>query len=394
MTADQQKEPLRVGVLGLGMAASVMVSAIADHPDMVVAAAADLDAGLRERFARDFPAPVFADAQSLLAFDGIDAVYIATPHQFHREHAVLAAARGLHVIVEKPMALTLADCDAMILAAETHGTALVIGHTHSFDEPVRVMRETMLSGGLGRLVMLSMWNYTDFLYRPRRPEELDSSLGGGILFNQLPHQVDIARLLAGQPVRSVRAMTGVLDRARPTEGHCMVFMEFEDGAGATLTYSGYDRFDSDELHGWVGATGRDKTPSHGRTRRTLKNLSGPDEEAQLRRQRYGYGSGAAFASGAPAHQPHFGIYVVSCENGDIRQSPDGLRVYSDEGVRDIVLAAEASRHAGRTQVLDELLAAVREGEEPPHGGRFARETLEVCLAVQRSARERREVLLR
>ena len=394
MAAELQKKPLRVGVLGLGMAASVMVSAIADHPDMVVAAAADLDAGLRERFSRDFSVPVFSDAQSLLAFDGIDAVYIATPHQFHREHAVLAAERGRHVIVEKPMALTLADCDAMIRTAEAHGTALVIGHTHSFDEPVRVMRQTMLSGGLGRLVMLSMWNYTDFLYRPRRPEELDTSLGGGILFNQLPHQVDIARLLAGQPVRSVRALAGVRDRSRPTEGHCMVFMEFDDGAGATLTYSGYDRFDSDELHGWVGATGRDKTPSHGRTRRALQNLSGQDEEAQLRKQRYGYGSGAAFATGAPTHQPHFGIYVASCENGDIRQSPDGLRVYSDDGVRDIALSPDASRHAGRTQVLDELLRAVVNGEKPVHSGEFARETLEVCLAIQRSARERREIMLR
>ena len=174
----------------------------------------------------------------------------------------------------------------------------------------------------------------------------------------------------------------------------MVFMEFDDGAGATLTYSGYDRFDSDELHGWVGATGRDKTPSHGRTRRALQNLSGQDEEAQLRKQRYGYGSGAAFTTGAPAHQPHCGIFVASCENGDIRQSPDGLRVYSDQGVRDIVLSAEASRHAGRTQVLDELLAAVRDGEKPVHGGQFARETLEVCLAIQHSARERREILLR
>ena len=68
--------------------------------------------------------------------------------------------------------------------------------------------------------MINSFNYTNFLYRPRRPEELDTAQGGGILFNQVPHQIDIARLLGGGLVRSVRAQTTVLDPARPTEGSC------------------------------------------------------------------------------------------------------------------------------------------------------------------------------
>ena len=136
-------------------------------------------------------------------------IYIATPHQFHREHAVLAAEHGKHVILEKPLALTLEDCDAIIAAAERHRIHLIVGHTHAFDPAVRAMRGIIASGEIGRLGLVHSFNYTNYLYRPRRPEELDTARGGGILFNQVPHQIDTARLLGGGLVRSVRAGAGV-----------------------------------------------------------------------------------------------------------------------------------------------------------------------------------------
>src|SRR4029077_7003361 len=153
-----------------------------------------------------------------------EVVYVATPHQFHREHAILAANHGKHVILEKPMALTLADCDAIIAAAERNKGRLVVGHTHASDPAVRLMQLLISHGALGKLGMINCFNYTDYLYRPRRPEELDTARGGGILFNQLPHQIDIARLLGGGLVRSVRAHTTVLDPVRPTEGSCIAFL--------------------------------------------------------------------------------------------------------------------------------------------------------------------------
>ena len=110
--------------------------------------------------------------------------------------------------------------------------------------------------------MINSFNYTNFLYRPRRPEELDTSKGGGILFNQVPHQIDTARLLAGGLVRSVRAQVSVLDPARPTEGQCAALLQFEGGAAAALVYSGYDHFDSDEWHFGVGERGAPKPLAH------------------------------------------------------------------------------------------------------------------------------------
>src|SRR5262249_31797786 len=158
-------------------------------------AAADPHEAPRQAFTRDFNVRAYADIRELCDDPTVDIVYIATPHQFHAEHAALAAAAGKHIILEKPMALTLADCDAIIVATERAGVHLVVGHTHAFDPAVREMRRIVASDELGPLGMIAAWNYTNFLYRPRRPEELDTARGGGILFNQVPHQIDMVRLI-------------------------------------------------------------------------------------------------------------------------------------------------------------------------------------------------------
>jgi phthalate 4,5-cis-dihydrodiol dehydrogenase len=391
---EKSNRSVRIGVIGLGMAGAAMVPAIEAHPDFILAGAADPNPELRVRFARDHACPVDASAAELVQRTDIEAVYVATPHQWHREHAVLAARTGKHAIVEKPMALSLEDCDEMIEAFERSGTALLVGHTHSFDPAIRLMRELIAGSEVGRLSMIAMANYTDFIYRPRRPEELDTSLGGGILFNQIPHQVDIARLLSGSEVRQVRATTGILDRNRPTEGSCMAMLSFEDGAAASLIYSGYDRFDSDELHGWIGESGQPKNPNHGATGRALARVANGAEEARIRSQKFGYGGARRWQpeQGERWHQPHFGTLVVSCEKADLRQSADGVLIYTDSGVRELAIPLSKGR-PGRADVLDELYQAIVNDVAPPHDGKFARGTLEVCLAIQESSRSRREITL-
>ena len=106
----------------------------------------------------------------------------------------------------------------MNAAAERNGVQLLCGHTHSFDPPIRKMREIVRSGELGRLTMIHTWNYTDLMYRPRMPHELDPSRGGGAVFIQAPHQVDVVRLIGGGMVRSVRAYDRRLGRGAPRRG--------------------------------------------------------------------------------------------------------------------------------------------------------------------------------
>jgi phthalate 4,5-cis-dihydrodiol dehydrogenase len=378
--------PIGLGIAGLGMAGAVMVRAAAGHPGVALRAAADPHEAPRQAFARDFNA---SDIGALCADPAVEIVYIATPHQFHAAHAALAARHGKHVILEKPMALTLADCDVILSAVEKHGVHLVVGHTHGFDPAVRTMRHMVASGELGALGMIAAWNHTNFLYRPRRPEELDTAQGGGILFNQVPHQIDMVRLIGGGLVRSVRAQATALDPARPTEGSAIVFLEFENGAAASLVYAGYDFFDSDELHFWINERGADKLPDQqGAARRALTERQA--EETSLRVENYAYGS---VAGAPPQHQPHFGLMIVTCARGELRASADGVLIYDVNGKRELPLPPSASM-PGRSEVLDDMIAAIRTGRPPIQDGRWAKANVEVMLAVQQSARERREIVMK
>jgi phthalate 4,5-cis-dihydrodiol dehydrogenase len=422
-------------------------------PRVRVVAGTDPRPEARAQLAQDFGARSHASVEELVADGEVEAVYIASPHQFHARHVALAAAAGKHVLVEKPMAISLEQATTMIEAARRAGTALIVGHSHSFDRPVLRAREWIASGDFGAVRMISAMNYTDFLYRPRRPEELDTAQGGGALFSQAAHQVDIVRLLGGGKVRSVRAHTGAWDPRRSTEGAYAATLDFGDGLFASLVYSGYGRFDTDEMCGNIGEMGQPADPAlYGRSRRLLSQASDPGTEAALKMARNygGAASGAgtgglaeasggatsaatssgasmsgaaasgatasgvtasgatmsgAAASGAAAsadasagrsggvqtwHQ-HFGLVIASCEHADLRPLPTGVMIYEDSQVR---LDALAPPTVPRIEVIDELYAAVVQGSPPRHDGIWGMATLEVCLALLHSAQEGHDVALR
>jgi phthalate 4,5-cis-dihydrodiol dehydrogenase len=384
-------QPLRLGVIGLGRAAGLMIPSLAGHPNVKLTAAADPIAAARERFEREFGGRTYPDAEALCASGDVDAVYIATPHGRHASDVVVAAGHGKHAIVEKPMALTLDDCRAMHAAAQRAGTALIVGHTHAFDPPTVMMGELIRSGDYGRLRTVVNLVYGSFLYRPRRPEELDSALGGGIMYNQVPHQIEILRTLVAAPLQSVRAVTGVWDPARRTEGACAAFLTYADGTVAQLTYSGYDRFDSDELHYWIGESGEEKPhDAHGNARRAL-NAVAPERERELR-VASGYGGSGSMRSKGTMHELHFGFLLASCERADLRPAPDGVTVYADDGVH--TLAGPTARvYPNKDPVIDELYAAVVNGVAPIHDGAWGTASMAAVLALVESARTGRAIVL-
>jgi phthalate 4,5-cis-dihydrodiol dehydrogenase len=385
-STKKERDAIRLGIAGLGLAGAFMIRAAAVHPRIVVCAAADPLLRPREAFIRDFGGRVYSEFGGLCNDSNIEAIYIASPHKFHAQQAIAALASGKHVVVEKPLALTLEDCDAVIAAAERSRVQLIVGHTHSFDPNIRTIRRIVRSGELGRLGMITTFNYTDFLYRPRTPEELVTEKGGGITFNQVTHQIEIARTIAGGLVDSVRANVGVLDPTRPTEGNCLAFLEFESGAAASLVYSGYDFFDSDEFHEWVTEGGTAKVKNqHGATRRTLTENSVPEDERQ---RNVGYG-GRTLPTEQP-YQPHFGVLIVTCERGDLRVSPQGIIQYGVHGRQEREVDARIGR-PGQGDTLDALWSAVRLGQKDFHDARWGKATLEVALAILQSARERREI---
>lgn len=401
MTA--RKPPvLRFGIAGLGAASTQILPEIAAHPCLKVTAAADPRPAALDKFARQFQAETYESVEAMCESPNVDAVYVCTPNHLHAEHAILAAEHGKQVIVEKPMALTLEESQAMIDAAERSGVRLLAGHTHGFDAPVRALAELLRSGELGRTIMINAWYFTDWLYRPRMPDELDPGKGGGVVYRQAPHHVDIVRIIGGGLVRSVRASASIVDRARPVEGSYAAFLEFEDGAAATIVFNGYAYFDSSELTHGIGELGRPRDPETNlRSRRRVKGFAQPEEEWKYKDTlRFGgaregewldLAAGNSGGDAGKRHHPFFGLIIVSCEKGDVRQSPDGLIVYGDDARREIPVPRAALE---REAELDCMYTAwANDAPLRAHDGRWGQATLEVCLGILQSARERREVAM-
>ena len=376
---------LRLGVIGLSRGFDLTRPTLLADPRVQVVAAADPRPEARAAFEAEFGGPAFPDAGELVRRRDVEVVYIATPHQTHLDLTLAAAKAGKHILVEKPMALRLADCRAMTAAAHAAGVSLLVGPSHGFDPPVAQAARLIASGELGRPRMVTATTFTDFLYRPRRPEELDTPQGGGVVYSQAAHQVDVVRRLVGAPVATVRATTGAWDPNRSTEGAYQAFLTFEGDASAALTYSGYGRFDTDALMGWVGETGGAKDPeAYAVARRRLAGA--PESELKAARA---YGAGVAAPSMLVGHE-HFGFVLVACERGDLRLTATGVEVYGPDARRtDATPLRPATRHG----VIDELWAAVVDGRPPIHDGAWGTENLAVCLAILRSAAERREVAI-
>ena len=370
---------LRIGVAGLGRAFTLMAPTFAADARVELVAVADP----RPEARLDFQGKSYSSVEELCKDPAVEVVYVATPHQFHAEQARLAASHGKHLLVEKPMALTLEDCRSMIDAARKARVALVVGHSHSFDRPILQARKIIEQGLVGKVRMITAFNFTDFLYRPRRPEELDTKRGGGVVFNQAAHHVDIVRLLGGGRVKSVRAATGAWDAARHTEGAYSCLLSFEDGAFASMIYSGYAHFDSDEFSGWIGESGQRKDPAqYGLARQLLRSTR---DELALK-----YGRSEFKANADQVMHSHFGTLIVSCDKADLRPLPSGVMIYGDAEQR---LDPLPPPEVPRAEVIDELYGAIVEGRAPLHSGEWALATMEVCLAILGSAREQKEVAL-
>ena len=390
---------LRVAIAGLGVGSTQVLPAMEKMPGVQLVAAADFRKDALEAFRGRYGGRTYDSVEKLCADPEVDAIWVSTPNQYHCEHVVMAAERGKHVVVEKPMALSIGECEKMVVAAEKNRIKLLCGHTQSFNPAIRAMRQVIKSGELGKLCALSTWMFTDWMLRPRMPQELDLKLGGGVVYRQGPHQIDVIRLLGGGKVRSVRATTGQWMGERPAPGYYAAHVEFEDGTPATVVYNGYGYFDTSELT-WGMGERHFTQDERGRVRRGLRSKE-RDEEKAKEAMRFGGQRSGEFAHGAGQQEERarrgiqggghfFGITLASCERGDIRQSPNGIYIYSDEGQRELSVTG---RSASRNSELQELYEAVTQNRPVYHDGRWGLATLEVCLAIMQSARERREILL-
>ncbi|MEK9659557.1 MAG: Gfo/Idh/MocA family oxidoreductase [Chloroflexota bacterium] len=389
---------IRLGVIGVGVGAAEMLPAMESAEYIDLYAGADVDPDVRRRFAERYPnAKVYATAEELVKDPDVEAVWISTPNRFHGPMTILAANHGKHVVVEKPMALNMTEAEAMVEACHRNGVHLVAGHTQSFQPHFRLMRQIVRSGELGALGAINAVSYTDWDIRPRTADELDPAQGGGLVYRQVPHQVDTIRLIGGGRLKSVRGAYGQWMKERPIPGYYAAYMEFENGVPAVAIHNGYGYLMISEFAHWNHSRGPQFTAAERvEIRRQMRAGTRKEDAEKLslriggEREREIFRKPGGFAGQGVIGPYDAGLVLVSCEKGEIRQAPYGLYVYSDAGAREIKLSRGAG---GRDQELVELYNAVVKGQPVFHSGEWGMGTLEVIMAINESTRTHRSIEL-
>ena len=234
------KHRVRFGIVGCGAIGPTHAGALKQLTDAELLAVADvIPARAREMAGKFGVSRVYKSDVELIADPDIDAVIFATPSGMHADQAIRAMRAGKHAVVEKPMDISLDACRRLIEAEQQTGKRLAIISQHRFDHATRVVRDVVLSGKLGRLIIADMsvkWWRTQQYYDSGDWRGTWAMDGGGALMNQGVHTVDLLTWLAG-PVKRVNAVmrTAAGHERIEVEDAIVATLEFENGAIGTLT---------------------------------------------------------------------------------------------------------------------------------------------------------------
>jgi predicted dehydrogenase len=354
--------PLRFALVGCGAIAPTQAQALQELPGLALLThCVDLDAARAEAFAAKFSLKVAAWA-AVLADPSIDAIALCTPSGHHGNLAAEAFRAGKHVVIEKPMEISVAACDALLTAQRTSGRRLAVISQHRFDPASQTVRRLIDEKALGRLIAADVrvpWYRTQDYYDSgdwRGTRALD---GGGCLLNQGVHTVDLMLWLCG-PVREVYARTATAAHQRiEVEDVVCATLGFTNGAIGTLFAStaAYPGFPASlALHGTGGSAVIEGDELKTLAIKGRETISGP-------------------APSAHALQVATGGTKSAVENAAARiPAPD---VEGDTGWK--------WGDAHRAQFAD-FIAAVRENRPALVEGKAARDAVALVHAIYESAR--------
>lgn len=232
---------LRLGVVGCGGYARHHLSQFLEVPEAQVAALCDPSEGELDRctarFSRLAGVPRYADHKSMLEAGGLDAVLVSSPHALHAGQAVDCFGAGLHVLVDKPLATSSADCKAMIQARDASGKVGALAYQRHGEGKFRFVREVVQSGRLGAPRMLNSHLSQQWLRLTQGTWRQDPALsGGGQINDSGSHMVDILLWVTGLRAQRVGAMMD--NRGSAVDIDSVVTVEFEGGCLGSLTIIG------------------------------------------------------------------------------------------------------------------------------------------------------------
>ena len=229
-----------VGIIGASRVSDGHAAAIAAVPETRLIAIAEPVAQRREQFAREHSCSAYASHTELLSDPQVDIVMIGLPHFLHTEVALAACAAGKHIFLEKPMAMTLANCDAIIAATESAGVKLLVGHTEHFLPAGLAARRLIQEGQLGTVVFATDTWYRTFDLANRPPWFLDRAEGGGgMWYMNGVHMLDRLTWLIGSPINAVRAWVSNPMVGQNADDTGLAWLDFANGTHATVHHTGY-----------------------------------------------------------------------------------------------------------------------------------------------------------
>jgi predicted dehydrogenase len=315
----------RLGVIGTGIVAALHLEAARAVPGVRVTAVCDIQEQSAERAAVGAGAVPYTDHRRMLIREPLDGVVITAPHALHAGMTVDAAAAGVHVLVEKPMATTVADCTAMIEACAAAGVVLAVGHVVRFDPAAHRIGRLLHGGDLGAVLAVNHHRTAHYRRGSRPGWFFDPVMaGGGIVMNVGIHGLDRIQWVGGGTVESATAHVWHRDgHAVETDAMGVVALSNGVKAGFLLTSAG-GRF-------------HDET-------------------------------------------------TVVCDGGALRWSAtDGTWVSRDGGPETQLATAGAGPGEAFAAQLSDFVAACRDGRPPRVGGGYGRSVVSAVLAIYASA---------
>ena len=327
-------DSLRVGIIGLGGIAHAHCKAIAGLDNVEVVAVADLLAANRSAYMAEYGIPRgYATHAELLQDREVEAVAIVLGHQLHHRLTVDACNAGKHVLVEKPMAIDLDQCDDMIAAAADNGVKLMVGHTQHFYGASIKAKEILDSNELGPIITAVSYMSKNWGHARRRPQYRSRFHGGGMWLTNGIHVVDrLTWVMASQAV-SVSAAIGTRAHYQASDDSAIAFIRYKNGLAGVAVAVGY-------------AAG------------------GPNCECQ-----------------------------VSCANGTLRFSPNGekyVRIGRGERWEDVPFDGPPNEMHHEWTAFAE---AIESDIEPPAHGEWGRHIMEILFAAEQSSISGGEVAL-
>ena len=231
---------IRLAVVGTGSIGLEHIRAMEQTDVCGLAAVCDCREEVAASIGGRFGVPWTTDYRKLPALVEADAVILNLPHHLHEESTAFFLEQGWHVLVEKPMAVTVEACERMRQQAQRSGRRLAVGHVQRFFEANRRIREWIASGRFGELCMIEERRTIDY-FDPSRPHWFlnRAEAGGGIVMNYGAHILDKLFWLLSERPDTIASAGGNRKTADDIEGHAQFLLKFPSGIGAAVTFCGY-----------------------------------------------------------------------------------------------------------------------------------------------------------